>query len=82
MDSGGQLGVWHNQEMTRGYNKTMAADRDSKTKNGQDFMVAETQNEDRESGQTSFVLRASETKRMVRSLTGIETLPVGWGGVR
>lgn len=44
-------------------------------------MVAETQNEDRESGQTSFVLRASETKRMVRSLTGIETLLVG-GGVR
>lgn len=43
-------------------------------------MVVETQNEDRESGQTSFVLRASETKRMVRSLTGIETLLVGVGG--
>lgn len=45
-------------------------------------MVAETQNEDRESGKMSFVLRASETKRMVRSLTGIETLPVGGGGVQ
>lgn len=39
--------------------------------------MVETQNEDRERGQTSFVLRASETKRMVRSLTGIETLLVG-----
>lgn len=39
-------------------------------------MAVETQNEDRERGQMPFVL-PGRTRKMVRSLPGIETLLVG-----
>lgn len=43
-------------------------------------MVAKTPNEKKEKGQMSFVLKASETRKMVRSLTGVWTLLVGVSG--